>query len=167
MGAQNKSIRIRVGAVIWQDDNLLLVRHERKDPASGNIMTYWLLPGGGVEFGESLSEALEREVLEETRLKVKIGPLLFVSDTIPPDLHRHILHLMFAAYKISGDMEVVPDSRLVEAKFHSLAELDTLTIYPPIGNILKKLKPVDPGRAGRTDIYLGNLWDKPFIRRDS
>ena len=159
----SKNIRIRVAAVIFKNGKLLLVRHEKPDPASNDIMTYWLLPGGGVEFGEPLGEALEREILEETGLKIKTGKILFISDTIPHDKHRHILHIMFEAHVTGGKLETRPQDRLVEAKFHSLAELGTLTIYPPIGNLLKKLKPEDLSRAD--EIYLGNLWNKPFINR--
>lgn len=162
MDASSNIVRVRVSCVVFEDDRLLLVRHEKPDPETGIIMTYWLLPGGGVEFGESLPEALARELMEETGLKIKTGALLYVSDTIPPDKHRHILHIIFAAEIIGGSLEVRPQDRLVEAKFHPLTELDGLTIYPPIVSILKKL---NPGNFSGVDVYLGNLWNNHFINR--
>jgi 8-oxo-dGTP diphosphatase len=57
-----------VGAVVIDDDRLLLIRRGH-GPAAGN----WSLPGGRVEFGETMVEALVREVQEETGLDVVVG----------------------------------------------------------------------------------------------
>lgn len=58
MSESEQHPRVRVAAIIEQDGSVLMVRHEK------GADTYWLLPGGGVDFGESLVTALERELRE-------------------------------------------------------------------------------------------------------
>ena len=57
-----------VSGLIVRDGRVLLVRRG-KEPFKG----YWSLPGGGIEPGETLAEAVRREVLEETALEVEVG----------------------------------------------------------------------------------------------
>lgn len=118
--------RIRVAAVIARDDAILLVRH-RKDNRD-----YWLLPGGGVEFGETLPEALVREVAEETGLEVAPRELLLVNDSIAPDGRRHIVHICFAAETTGGTLACRSDDRLQEARFVPLTQLPDITLYPDL-----------------------------------
>ena len=68
-------MRCRVRAVVFLDDKLLLVQH--KD-VSGQPTGAWALPGGGIDDGESLTDALTREMIEETGVTPEIGRLLFV-----------------------------------------------------------------------------------------
>jgi len=69
-----------VGAVILDGDRVLLVQRGH-EPLKGE----WSLPGGAVELGESLEEALVREVREETSLDVTVGPVVEVFDSIRRD----------------------------------------------------------------------------------
>jgi len=62
----------RYQAAVLQQDDILLIRH--REHAGGN--TYWLLPGGGIEAGESETECVQREVREETHLEVEVLGLL-------------------------------------------------------------------------------------------
>ena len=66
-----KLTRHRVCAAIFRDEHILMVRHRHHGK------NYWTLPGGGVEGSETLREAVIREVLEETNLKVEVGRFLF------------------------------------------------------------------------------------------
>jgi len=71
---------VGVGAVIVDGERVLLVKRAH-EPLKGE----WSLPGGAVEVGESLEAALVREVREETRLDVVVGPVVEVLDRIGRD----------------------------------------------------------------------------------
>ena len=71
---------IGVGAVIIADDKVLIVKRAH-DPRKGE----WSLPGGRVKLGESLIDATQREIREETGLEVNVGPLVELFDRV----HRH------------------------------------------------------------------------------
>ncbi|MGC9330117.1 MAG: NUDIX domain-containing protein, partial [Candidatus Hinthialibacter sp.] len=99
-------IRNRAAVIIEQEGKILLVQHEKYG------RTYWLIPGGGVEYGETLTEAAQRELMEECSLDVRIGDLLFISETIPPDHHRHVINYYFEGEIVGGEMAVNPDAVL-------------------------------------------------------
>jgi ADP-ribose pyrophosphatase YjhB (NUDIX family) len=148
MSAPPAGPRIRVAAIIIEDNKVLLVRHEK------NGRSYWLLPGGGVDFGESLHEALVRELREEVEVDIEPGPLVLANDTLPPDRHRHIVHLCFMAKITAGTPTRGSDPRVVEVAYVPLKDLPKLTLFPNIGEAILALATTNTGPT-----YLGNLWD--------
>jgi len=85
--------QLAVSAVIFRDGEILLVRRARS-PAKG----FYSLPGGRVEFGESLHTALHREVDEETGLTIEIGGLAGWREVLPAASGGgHYLIMSFAA----------------------------------------------------------------------
>ena len=119
--------RVRVAALLLIDDRVLLVRH-RKEGRS-----YHLLPGGGVEWGESLSAALVREVAEETGLEIDVGRPLLLSDTIDPSGSRHVVNITFAATVIGGELVTTSgDERVVGIDLVQVARLNALDLRPPV-----------------------------------
>ena len=91
--------QLAVSAVIFRDDRILLVRRARS-PAKG----FYSLPGGRVEFGESLHSALHREVAEETALKIDIVGLAGWREVLPGAAGSgHYLIMSFAARWSSGE----------------------------------------------------------------
>lgn len=141
--------RIRVAAIICQNRQVLLVRHEK------NARSYWLLPGGGVQYGESLEAALKRELIEEVALDVQVSQLVLANDTIAPDGSRHIVNLYFTAQVIGGELAIGGDARVVEARYTPLGEVASLVLHPDIGSEL-----VAGIREGfqQTPRYLGVRW---------
>ena len=91
--------QLAVSAAIFRDDKILLVRRARS-PAKG----FYSLPGGRVEFGESLHTALHREVDEETGLKVEVIGLAGWREVLPGTSGGgHYLIMSFAARWTSGE----------------------------------------------------------------
>ena len=85
---------VGVGAVIVDDGKVVLVKR-KYEPLKGQ----WSLPGGMVEIGEMLESALAREMLEETGLRVDVGPVIEVFDRIMRDEeHRVRYHFVLVDY---------------------------------------------------------------------
>jgi 8-oxo-dGTP diphosphatase len=91
--------QLAVSAAIFRDGKILLVRRARS-PGRG----FYSLPGGRVEFGESLQAALHREVDEETALKIGIVDLAGYREALPATTGGgHYLIMSFAARWIAGE----------------------------------------------------------------
>jgi len=146
--------RIRVSAILRWRGRILLARHER---AGAPV---WLLPGGGVQSGESLVRALKRELWEETGLfpdgaEVPLeGPVAIVDSISPPTTNRkHVVHVIFAA-DVTGSLEDVAsqDDAVRGHRAFLLRELDAVTLHPPIARFLQRWQSGDPA------VYLGEMW---------
>ena len=147
--------RIRVSAILRWEGRILLLRHEK---ARGEI---WLLPGGGVQVGESLVRALQRELQEETGLfpagvEVPLeGPVAIVDSIAPASSpgRKHVVHVIFAA-DVTGSLEgvVSQDDAVRGHRAFLLRELESITLHPPIHRFLQRWQPGDPAA------YLGEMW---------
>ncbi len=89
--------RLRVCLLAWSDERLLVVRHS-KDGRS-----YYLLPGGGVQWGETLEEALRREIAEEIGFALGGVDLVAACESVAPDSSRHVVHLLMRADSLETD----------------------------------------------------------------
>jgi 8-oxo-dGTP diphosphatase len=146
------SLRVRVAAVIPSGDGLLLVRHERDGES------YHLLPGGGVEPGETIAAALAREVHEETGLLVDIVAPLFISDSIAPDGTRHMVQLTFLVRPTGGEITAAPaDPRVAAVRAVPFSELAGLDLRPPMAGHLLEAAATGYSGAAR---YLGPIWSE-------
>ena len=112
---------IGVAAVIWNDRQEVLLIRRTKEPRKGQ----WSLPGGKVEFGERLEDAVRREVREETSLAIEPAALAGYREAIVRDaqngVERHFVILCFAARWISGEPTL--NDELDDARWLDPAEL--------------------------------------------
>jgi len=101
---------IGVGGVVFQEGRVLLVLRS-KEPARDQ----WAVPGGRLELGETLEEAVERELLEETGVRVRAGEVAFTFEHIERDLAGRVIHhyviLDLAAEFLSGTPAPGDDAR--------------------------------------------------------
>ncbi len=113
-------MRTRVTGIVIEDDRILLLDQDTDGPRS------WSLPGGKLEPGETLEEALAREMLEETGAKVEVGRLLYVCDNVEAE----VVHITFEARRVGGELGAFvagADSRPIrQVVFVDLDELSAL-----------------------------------------
>lgn len=78
--------KIRYQGAIVRDDHILLITHRLHEEG----WTFWVIPGGGREDGETEEECVRREMLEETNLDVKVLRLLLDTPAPPKGVYRHL-----------------------------------------------------------------------------
>jgi 8-oxo-dGTP diphosphatase len=145
--------RLRVGVLLRWQNRVLLLRQEKPG------REYWLLPGGGVDGGETLPEALRRELGEELGLWDEFpleGPIA-VAESISPAWQpgdRHIVHVVFGVDLSHRSLEDVEtrDAAVRGARLFTLDELEEVVLHPPITRFVQRWRPGDPA------VYLGSLW---------
>jgi len=124
---------LAVSAAIVRDGKFLVVRRARP-PANG----LYSLPGGVVELGERLTEAVIREVAEETKMSIEPLALAGFRETVVRDgddrVERHFVILCFAARWRAGEPEL--NEELSEARWIEPAELDGLPTTPGLAEIV-------------------------------
>ncbi len=124
---------LAVSAAIMRDGKVLVVRRARR-PA----LALYTLPGGGVETGETLVEAVKREVREETQLEIEPVALAGHREAIVRDaqgrVERHFVIMCFAAHWRAG--EPVLNEELDEARWLDPSELAQLKTTEGLAEIV-------------------------------
>ena len=144
--------RIRVSAILRRENRILLVRQEKPG------REYWLLPGGGVNAGESLVDALRRELAEEIGLDEDVpleGPVAIADSIAPPGAPaKHVVHIIFAGYLGGRSLErgTSSDAAVRNQRLFDLEEIAGIALHPPIQRFLARWQPGDPV------VYLGAVW---------
>jgi len=115
---------VGVGGVIVRDDHVVLIKR-KYEPLAGR----WSIPGGTLEVGESLETGVARELLEETGLIVRVGPIVEVFDRILRDEHGrvkyHFVLIDYLCLPVGGALAAGDDVSHAEwVPFSGLAPYD-------------------------------------------
>ncbi len=124
-GSYPDSPRVAIGGVVIKDGAVLLVRRA-KPPSEG----LWAIPGGSVELGETLQDAAEREVFEETGVRTRAGKPCYAFDAVHRDaqgrVRFHYVIVDLLAEYLSG--EPSPRDDALEARWVRPGELDGMEV---------------------------------------
>ena len=127
--------RVGVGAVVFHDARVLLVLRAQAPNAD-----QWAIPGGRLNWGESLQAAAEREILEETGVRIRAGEPIFTFDVIERDesaaCSRHYVVVDLAAQYLGGEPCADDDAR--DAHWVGADELDALPVNATTRKLLRE-----------------------------
>jgi 8-oxo-dGTP diphosphatase len=127
---------VGVGAIIFDATGAVLLIQRGKPPSQGA----WSVPGGRLEPGETLAQAVAREVHEETGLIVEVGALACVLERITADDHYVILD--YFARAIGGALAAGSDARA--ARYVDPDELATLPVTEGLVDVLARARATQP-----------------------
>lgn len=126
--------QVGVGAVVIRDNAVLLVKRGHP-PHAGE----WAIPGGKVQLGETLQQAAEREISEETGILIKAGEPVFAFDLIERDpngrVQWHYVIIDVVANYDSGEIQAGDDA--IAAGWYRSDDLVELKVNPTTLTLLK------------------------------
>lgn len=127
--------RVAVGAIVFNHERILLVQRSQP-PAEG----YWAIPGGSVEIGETLQQAAQREIFEETGVQIQAREPAFAFDIIERDaagaVRFHYVVVDLIAEYMEGTLRPAGDA--IDARWVSSAELARLKVSRVTRELLKE-----------------------------
>ena len=128
--------QVAVGAIVIRDNKVLLVKR-RQPPGEG----LWAIPGGRVELGETLKEAVEREVREETQVAIRPRHPVYTFEVIERDndgrIRFHYVIVDLIADYVSGEPK--PGDDACEARWVTSKDLDDLPASQTTREVLRKI----------------------------
>ncbi|MFN3784591.1 MAG: NUDIX domain-containing protein [Spirosomataceae bacterium] len=141
-------ISIRPALLLQKEGKILMMQY------TYNGQKLYNLPGGNVEFGESLAVVLQREMQEELQIEVKVGEMLCVGETFRGE--KQTIHMVFSGEITNGEPVLNPAETSAEnIVWLTLEELLCVQMYPSVAPFIQKHL-----RDELTDAYIGVIQQK-------
>ncbi|MEQ9430895.1 NUDIX hydrolase [Thalassospira sp.] len=133
---------IGVGAVVWHQDRILLIKRG-KEPNIGS----WSIPGGAQEIGETVRDAVCREVMEETGVKISSPILVDIVDLISPakdgKIEYHYTLIDFVAVALNPDVRLGGDA--ADAKWVKISDVTNYKLWNKTIEVIAKSRSILSG----------------------
>lgn len=121
-------MKVRPAACIIKNSKILLMRYEYNGHSVYNF------PGGNREEGESIYDTLEREMVEELGITIKVNELIVVGEVISKDLKSDALHLIFNCEIIENEPVINKnETSAIDLAWIEIEEISHLNLYPNVG----------------------------------
>lgn len=131
-------IGIGAGALLLNDHNEVLL--SLRGPLAKNERGKWEIPGGQIEFGETMEEGLKREVKEELGIEIEIVKMLEVYNHILPDEHQHWVSPTFICRIVEGEPTIMEPGKSDRVAWFSLDEAEKLPLSQVTAQDIKRLR---------------------------
>ncbi len=141
-----RQVRVSAKALVIRDGRMLAVR--MRDPDG----VFYIMPGGGQQAGELLPAAAEREVAEETGIRVRAGEAVFVIEGAEGERDHRVDIVFRCDYLGTCDAEYRPDSNQTGYEWLDIGTLNTAPLYP--SRLRRQIMNLFAGKT--TPVYLGN-----------
>lgn len=143
------TVELRCSAIVFRDYPLLLLRRRR------DSTEYWVLPGGHPRPRVGAAACVEREVPEETGIRIQAPRVAFVLEATDPAAERRLIEVVFLAGERDGRTDPRATEPGAQAVFVPVEDTPGLTLRPPLAGYLRGLHRT---QLRSTAPYLGNLW---------
>jgi len=134
--------RVIVSAIIFSKDGKILMG--KKDPEAGGVYPdLWHIPGGGIEDGENIEQALRREIFQETELDISFARIVKVPEvgegisekTLKETGEKVLAHMQFNRFEVyldknADEITLNPNDDLVELRWFTPEDLINITQIP-------------------------------------
>ena len=124
--------RLVSSIVIKKGNKLLLVKEKQNDNNE-----WWVFPGGGVEFGETIKDAALREIKEELGLDVDIKEFLGFKEVIFPEHEYHTIVFFFLGNPLDGDISKIKE--ILDVDYFTTEEIKNLRLVGSAKWVMEEL----------------------------
>ncbi len=125
--------RVVASVILKKENKILLVKEVLED-----FEEHWIFPGGGVDFGETITDAAKREIKEEIGLDINIKEFLGFREAIFPKYNYHTVIFFFVGEPLNHKMK--KSNKILDAKYFSLEEIKNLKLVKSAEWILEEIQ---------------------------